>query len=169
MQRKLRVYPDPILYKSTRDITQYDARLTQLIIDMFEVMAAHKGIGLAAPQVGVSSSVLVYKHKDIEGYLINPVYLDVEEDGIQYQPEECLSLPHVSIRVERAHNIRIRYNDTDGSEKELEASGPLAQLIQHEMDHLEGKILLDHLSAIKRDIVKRKLAKQNRMRKRNAF
>lgn len=165
MKRKLITYPNPILFRTTHDITKYDASLTQLIIDMFEVMADNRGIGLAAPQVGELKSVIVYRHKDIEGYLINPVYLEVEDEGEQFQPEGCLSLPNVQIRVSRMFNIRIGYNDTDGTEKEMEASGPLAQIIQHEMDHLEGKTILDHLSAVKRDIVVRKLNKQRRMHK----
>lgn len=167
MQRKLITYPNPILYKHTNDVLNYDGRLTQLIIDMFEVMANYRGVGLAAPQVGELSSVIVYQQNNIEGYLINPVILDMDEQQ-QYQPEGCLSLPNVQIRVERSSKIKVGYNDTDGLEKELEAEGQLAQIIQHEMDHLDGTILLDHLSPIKRDIVKRKLDKQTRKSKRYA-
>lgn len=167
MKRQLITYPNSILYQSTTDVSKYDAQLTQLIIDMFETMSTHKGIGLAAPQVGILKSVIVYRHKDIEGYLINPVLLEVDDDIPQYQPEGCLSLPNVFIRVERPSKIRVGYKDTDGSEKEIEASGELAQIICHEMDHLKGKTILDHLSPIKRDIVKRKLVKQNKRKKRH--
>jgi peptide deformylase len=167
MQRELLLYPNPMLRKKAKFISNFDeTKLNQLIVDMMSVLNTYKGIGLAAPQIGLLEAVIVYKVGAREGYLINPVRLEVEDEGEQALQEECLSIPGLSVNVRRENYISVGYSDTDGSDKILHAEGSLSVYIQHEMDHLEGKLIVDHLSQLKRDIVTRKIKKYRRKKER---
>ena len=158
-------FPDPRLRTKARLIepVQIDEALRALIDEMFETMYAAPGIGLAATQVDVHQRLVVIdvsEGKDEPLVLINPEILD--KQGSQIYQEGCLSVPGIYADVERADQVTIRALDRDGHAFELTADGLLAVCIQHEMDHLEGKVFVDYLSPLKREMVRKKLAKQRR-------
>ena len=151
-------FPDPRLRTKAVPVEVVDDELRQLIGDMFETMYAAPGIGLAATQVDVHQRLLVtdVSPDQSEPYvLINPEI--IEKDGVTVTDEGCLSVPGYYEPVERAEHIRVRFLDRDGKETEIEAEGLLAVCIQHEMDHLEGKVFVEYLSKLKRDVVRRKM------------
>jgi peptide deformylase len=153
-------FPDPRLRTVAKPVTVVDDALRVLIDDMFETMYAAPGIGLAASQVDVHMRLLVLdvsENSDAPMVFINPEIL--EKDGEQIYQEGCLSVPGIYADVHRAEHIRVRALDRDGQPFECEAHGVLAVCIQHEMDHLAGKLFVDYLSPLKRDMVKKKLAK----------
>jgi len=153
-------FPDPRLRTVARPVAAVDDALRALIADMFETMYAAPGIGLAATQVDVHQRLLVLdvsENGDTPQVFINPEIL--ERDGEQVYQEGCLSVPGIYADVHRANRIRVRALDRDGQAFELEAEGVLAVCIQHEMDHLAGKLFVDYLSPLKRDMVRKKLAK----------
>ena len=157
------VAPDPRLKIKTRPVETVDDELRQFLDDMLETMYAADGIGLAAPQVGVERSVLVM---DVarEGQdpkplkIINPEIV-WHSDEERVHEEGCLSLPEYFAEVVRPEKIRVRFLDETGTEQELEADGILSICIQHEMDHLQGILFVDHVSSIKRGMILRKLKK----------
>lgn len=156
-------FPDPRLRKKAVPVDVFDDDLRRLIGDMFETMYAAPGIGLAATQVDVHRRLLVADvSRDMSAphVLINPVIL--EKDGVTVTDEGCLSVPGYFEEVERAEHIRVRFLDRDGEEREMEAEGLLAVCIQHEMDHLEGKLFVDYLSEAKRLRIRKKLEKERR-------
>ena len=156
-------FPDPRLRTVARPVAEVDTRIRQLIDDMFETMYEAPGIGLAATQVDVHERLLVLDVSEDKSYpmvFINPEIL--ESEGSQVYQEGCLSVPGIYADVKRAEKIRVRALDRDGKEFELEAEGLLAVCIQHEMDHLAGKVFVDYLSPLKRELVRKKLAKQRR-------
>jgi peptide deformylase len=158
-------FPDPRLRKKAQLVESVDDALRTLIDDMFETMYAAPGIGLAATQVDVHKRLLVtdVSADQSEPYvLINPVI--VEKDGVTATEEGCLSVPGYFEEVKRAEHIRVRFLDRDGEEQEMEAEGLLAVCIQHEMDHLEGKLFVDYLSEAKRLRIRKKLVKEQRHR-----
>ena len=160
---KILEFPDPRLRKKAAEVESVDDALRSLIDDMFETMYDAPGIGLAATQVDVHQRLLVtdVSPDKTEPYvLINPVIL--EKDGVTVTDEGCLSVPGYYEEVERAEHIRVRFLDRDGNEQEMEAEGLLAVCIQHEMDHLEGKLFVDYLSETKRQRIRKKLAKDRR-------
>jgi peptide deformylase len=141
-----------------------DDSLRALIDDMFETMYAAPGIGLAATQVDVHKRLLVADvtvEKSEPYVLINPEIL--EKDGVMVSDEGCLSVPGYYEEVERAEHIRVRFLDRFGEPQEMEATGLLAVCIQHEMDHLEGKLFVDYLSEAKRQRIRKKLLKERRL------
>ncbi|MBS0193851.1 MAG: peptide deformylase [Proteobacteria bacterium] len=153
-------FPDPRLRTVAKPVTVFDAALRTLIEDMFETMYAAPGIGLAATQVDVHQRLLVLdvsEHADAPQVFINPEIL--AKDGEQVYQEGCLSVPGIHADVHRAQHVRVRAQDRHGQPFELDAEGVLAVCIQHEMDHLAGKLFVDYLSPLKRDLVKKKLAK----------
>jgi peptide deformylase len=160
--------PDPRLKLRARAVTRVDAEVRGLMDDMIETMYAAPGIGLAAPQVGAAHRVIVL---DIAREdepprplrIANPELLWVS-DELTVQSEGCLSLPEHYADVERPNRIRLRYIDHDNEIRELAAEGLLATCIQHEMDHLDGVLFVDHISALKRGIILRKLAKVKRQK-----
>ena len=164
---KLRIleFPDPRLRRKAKPVETVDDRLRQLIDDMFETMYDAPGIGLAATQVDVHLRLLV---ADVSGdkseprVLINPVI--VEQDGVEVTEEGCLSVPGFYEEVERAEHIKVRYLDRNGDEQESEFDGLLAVCVQHEMDHLEGKLFVDYLSEAKRQRIRKRLEKERRHR-----
>ncbi|HLU12926.1 MAG TPA: peptide deformylase [Arenimonas sp.] len=156
-------FPDPRLRTVARPVETVDDQLRRLIDDMFETMYAAPGIGLAATQVDVHQRLLVLdvsEDKSRPMVFINPEILAAE--GEQVCQEGCLSVPGIYADVKRAARVRAKALDRDGKPFEIEADGLLAVCIQHEMDHLAGKVFVDYLSPIKREQVRKKLAKQQR-------
>jgi peptide deformylase len=156
-------FPDPRLRTVAKPIAQVDDALRTLIDDMFETMYAAPGIGLAASQVDVHKRLLVLdvsENSDAPMVFINPEILTSE--GEQVYQEGCLSVPGIYADVHRAEHITVRALDRDGAPFECDAHGVLAVCIQHEMDHLAGKLFVDYLSPLKREMVKKKLAKARR-------
>jgi peptide deformylase len=153
-------FPDRRLRTVAKPVERVDDALRRLIDDMFETMYAAPGIGLAASQVDVHLRLLVLdvsENSDAPMVFINPEIL--ERDGEQVHQEGCLSVPGIYADVHRAEHIRVRALDRNGQSFECEAHGLLAVCIQHEMDHLAGKLFVDYLSPLKREMVKKKLAK----------
>ena len=162
-------FPDPRLRTRASPVESVDDGLKSLIDDLFETMYEAPGIGLAATQVNVHKRVLVtdVSADRSEPYaLINPVIL--EKDGVTVTEEGCLSVPGYYEEVERAEHIRVKFTDRLGDDVEMEAEGLLAVCIQHEMDHLEGKLFVDYLSEAKRSRIRKKLVKEQRYRSADA-
>jgi peptide deformylase len=158
-------FPDPRLRIRAAAVESVDNTLRTLIDDLFETMYDAPGIGLAATQVDVHKRLLVADvsaDKSQPYALINPVIL--EKDGVTVTEEGCLSVPGYYEEVERAEHIRTRFLDYSGKEVELEAEGLLAVCIQHEIDHLEGKLFVDYLSEAKRQRIRKRLVKDKRHR-----
>ena len=156
-------FPDPRLRKKAAPVEVVDDELRALIDDMFETMYAAPGIGLAATQVDVHKRLLVAdvsSDKTDPHVFINPVVL--EKDGVTVTEEGCLSVPGYFEEVERAEHIKVRYLGRDGNEREEEYEGLLAVCVQHEIDHLEGKLFVDYLSEAKRQRIRKRLEKDRR-------
>ena len=168
-------YPDPRLRTTASPVEVFDEDLRRLIDDMFETMYAAPGVGLAATQVNVHKRVIVLdvsEHREAPLCLVNPEILAA--DGAEASEEGCLSVPGITDLVERAETIRVRALDRNGEPLEFDADGLLAVCIQHEMDHLEGKLFVDYLSELKRQRIRKRLSKsrkrspQDRHRERRA-
>lgn len=158
-------FPDPRLRTRAQPVTQVDAALRTLVDDMFETMYAAPGIGLAATQVNVAKRVLVIdlsEKRDQPLALINPEVL--ERSGVEETEEGCLSVPGYFDKVTRAGKVRVRALDRTGKQIEFEAEGLLAVCIQHEIDHLDGKLFVDYLSELKRTRIRKKLEKERKER-----
>jgi len=156
-------YPDARLHKTAAPVTVFDESLKKLVRDMAETMYAAPGIGLAAAQVDVHKQVIVIdvsERHDSLVVLVNPEIVDAS--GISDIEEGCLSVPGVYDIVERAERVKVRAFDHNGKPFTLEAQGLLAVCIQHEMDHLKGKVFVEYLSQLKQQRVRAKLAKQVR-------
>jgi peptide deformylase len=153
-------FPDPRLRTRAQPVERVDAALSRLIDDMFETMYAAPGIGLAATQVDVHRRFMVIdvsEEKNAPLVFINPEIVD--KQGVQTYQEGCLSVPGIYADVDRAERILVRALDRHGQPFELRADGLLAVCIQHEMDHLDGKVFVDYLSPFKREQVRKRLAK----------
>ena len=160
---KILEFPDPRLRKKAAPVEVVDDALRGLIDDMFETMYEAPGIGLAATQVDVHKRLLVadVSTDNTDPYaLINPTIL--EKDGLTVTDEGCLSVPGFYEAVERAEHIRVRFLNPDGDEIEMEAEGMLAVCIQHEIDHLDGKLFVDYLSEAKRQRIRKRLERERR-------
>lgn len=158
------VYPDPRLRTVAKSVENVDENIRQLVSDMLETMYEANGIGLAATQVNVHKQVIVMdisESRDQPLILINPTI--VTSNGEQVYEEGCLSVPEYYAPVARAEDIKLTALDLQGEIFELEAQGLLAICIQHEMDHLLGKVFVDYLSRLKQDRVRKKLIKQQRI------
>lgn len=156
-------FPDPRLRTKAQPVTVFDDALRQLVADMFETMYAAPGVGLAATQVNVHRQVLVMdmsEDKSDPRVLINPRL--VEKSGEQIFQEGCLSFPGIYADVERALRVKVQAQDAEGHESVFEVEGPLAVCVQHEMDHLQGKVFVDHLSPLKRSMLLKKLDKKRK-------
>ena len=156
-------FPDPRLRLHAAVVTVFDARLKQLGADLLETMYAARGVGLAAIQVNVQQRVLV---ADMSDDRTQPLILVnarvVEKSGSQVYQEGCLSFPGMFADVTRALSIKVAAQDTHGKDITLEVEGPLAVCIQHEIDHLDGKMFVDYLSSLKRSLLLKRLDKQRR-------
>jgi len=160
MIREIVIYPDKRLKQISKEVESFDSALHTLLDDMYETMIARNGVGLAAIQVGVALRVLIInvpleeqegkqeqpKENTLE--MINPVI--VETDGVEKFQEGCLSVPGIYEDIERAKHVRVEYFDRDGREQTIEDDSFLAIAMQHEIDHLEGKVFIEKLSYIKR-------------------
>ncbi len=156
----LHLLGSPVLRQRSADVPAVDASVRQFIADLFETMDLAKGVGLAANQVGVASRVAVVGVEQERLALVNPVILSAE--GRAREEEGCLSVPEVYGEVERPERIVVEATGADGQRYRREASGLLARAIQHEIDHLDGILFLDHLSAVKRSLL---VAKWKKSRK----
>jgi peptide deformylase len=163
--RTILEYPDPRLRTRAQPVTQFDAELGKLVEDMFETMYAAPGIGLAATQVDVHKRVIVIDvSQDKTGRMvfINPEILSRE--GVGTMEEGCLSVPGIFDEVERAAKVRLRWRDVTGAVQERDFDEILAVCVQHEIDHLEGKVFVDYLSDLKRERIRKKLDKDRKER-----
>jgi peptide deformylase len=156
-------YPDPRLRNKAAPVAHVDDTIRALVDDMFETMYQAPGIGLAAPQVNVSKRVIVIdisEERNAPLCLINPEI--VQQEGIETMEEGCLSVPGIFEPVERARQIRVRALGRDGKPLDRRVDDILAVCIQHEIDHLDGKLFVDYLSELKRQRIRKKLEKQRR-------
>lgn len=163
------IAPNPILKKKAAPVEKVDDAVRALMDDMLETMYAAPGVGLAAPQIGVSKRILVMDigHRDPEGpkkspiYMANPEIIWVSDDDSSCE-EGCLSVPEHYAEVVRPAAVKIRYLDRDGKTQILDAEGFMATVVQHEIDHLDGILFIDHLSNLKRNMILRKLIKSQK-------
>jgi peptide deformylase len=165
MLRPIVKYGGDVLHEPARDVQIVTNDVTTLINDMIATMYAAPGIGLAAPQVGVPLRIFVIDlsvGRDPAGLLVmlNPVF--VEQEGMQLEEEGCLSMPGFTATVARPHRVVVRGLDREGREQTREGTGLLARAFQHEMDHLDGRLFVDRLRGIKRDLIVRKIRKLSR-------
>ncbi len=158
--------PDPILRQASQPVERIDAELQRLIDDMIETMHKAPGVGLAAIQVGVPRRLLVCDVAE-EGQppapmaVINPEIVALGAQTREYE-EGCLSIPDVRIEIERPATLTVRYTDRQGVRQETQADGLLATVLQHEIDHLDGKLIIDFLSRLKRDMIVKRFRKAAR-------
>jgi peptide deformylase len=163
MVRKILKYGEPVLERAADPVADFNSPdLKQLIEDMFETMYAAKGVGLAAPQVGIGQRVTVIdlsvgEDETKKLVLVNPEI--VAREGSQVGEEGCLSIPGFREPVTRANKVTVKAHNEKGEPVELSAEELLARALQHEVDHLNGKLFINHLSALKRDIIRRKIKK----------
>ena len=155
-------FPDPVLMQTGEKVTEFTPELRQLVEEMFESMYAAQGIGLAAPQIGISRQITVidvsFKERPEDKLvLINPEI--VEREGKQFEEEGCLSLPDIREKVQRAAWVKVRAQNALGEYFEVEGEELLARALQHEIDHLHGVLFIDRLSMLKRDLVRRRIKK----------
>lgn len=160
--RKIYKYPEPVLRQKAKTIESFDDDLKTLTEDMAETMYDAPGIGLAAPQIGESIRLIVVdisKKEEEQEYmtLVNPEI--IEKEGEQIDEEGCLSVAELTSKVKRFKKIRVRYQDLSGKEFELETEDRFAVVLQHEIDHLNGILFLDHLSSLKKNLYKKKVKK----------
>jgi len=163
--------PDPRLKKKSLPVATVDAGVRQLMDDMLETMYAAPGIGLAAPQVSALKRVIVLdidreETKTGPLFMANPEIVEASDDDVTYE-EGCLSVPEHYSDVARPAKVRVRYLDRDGKKQELACEGLLATCIQHEIDHLDGILFIDHISSLKRNMILRKLLKARKERERD--
>ncbi len=158
-------YPDPRLRTHAVPVARVDDSIRRLVDDLLETMYAAKGVGLAATQVNVHQRLLVAdvsEEKNTPMVFINPEILT--QDDVGTMQEGCLSVPGFFEDVDRAHKVRVRAQDRDGKTFEMDVEGLLAVCVQHEIDHLEGKLFVDYLSELKRTRIRKKLEKDQRQR-----
>ncbi len=163
--RTILEFPDPRLRARALPVTRFDAELGRLVDDLFETMYAAPGIGLAAPQVDVQLRLLVIdlsEERNQPLVLVNPEILSRE--GVAVTEEGCLSVPGIFDEVQRAAKIRVRAQDRNGEVFERDYEGTLAVCVQHEMDHIDGKLFVDYLSDLKRERIRKKLEKERKSR-----
>jgi peptide deformylase len=157
-------FPDPRLHTVAKPVAEVDARIRQLVDDMLETMYAADGVGLAATQVDVHERVIVIdtsETRDDPLVLINPELIAKSEE-MSFSDEGCLSVPTIYDKVQRHARVTVRALDRSGESHEFEAEGLLSTCVQHEMDHLIGKVFVEYLSSLKRDRIKTKMLKKTR-------
>jgi peptide deformylase len=162
MVREILVWPHPTLKQKAKPVEEVDGSTRQLIKDMFESMYAADGVGLAAPQIGVLKRVIVLDTTPRQPTskpvaMVNPEILLL--DGKTIYKEGCLSVPGEAEDVERALTVTVRYLDEEGVQQTLEADGLLAIAVQHETDHLQGVMFVDHISTLKRELIRKRMKK----------
>ncbi len=160
--RTIHKFPNPVLRQKAKKITAFDEALQTLVSDMVETMYDAPGVGLAAPQIGESIQLItvdVSKEEDEQQFMvmINPAI--TEHEGSQVDEEGCLSVLDLTASVKRSRKITVTYQDLSGKEQELTAEDRFAVVLQHEIDHLNGILFIDHLSSLKRSLYKKKIKK----------
>lgn len=160
-------YPDPVLKKKAEEVSDIDQVLCNLIKDMTDTMYSAPGIGLAAPQVGVSSRLVVIDNslgqRRLPLVVINPRIVSAE--GAAYEEEGCLSLPDTYGKVKRARKVEVEFIDSKGNERRLVAEDMLARVFQHEIDHLEGVLFIDRMNSFYRNLLRRHYLKKMKKKK----
>lgn len=156
--RDIKIYPDPVLRKLAEPVDLIDDEIRQLADEMLEAMVKEAGFGLAAPQVGVSKRLILADVKDQLHVVVNPEFVDMSEEK-QVGPEGCLSIPGVEADVERSQRVVIQGLSLDGEAIQIEAEALLARVFQHEVDHLNGVLFIDHLGKTKRALVLKEFEK----------
>jgi peptide deformylase len=156
-------YGDPVLTRRAEEVTEFDEKLARLVDDMFETMYGARGVGLAAPQVGLLKRLFVMdcgngKKKEQKIALVNPM-IEIEE-GEQVGDEGCLSFPGIYFQVTRPQRVVVRAQDINGSTFKLDVLDMEARCVSHETDHLDGDLFIEYLSPLKRDLLKRKIKKR---------
>jgi peptide deformylase len=162
--RELRFYPDSVLRKRCQEVEAFDQELAAFIDDLAESMYTHRGVGLAAPQVGELIRVAVVDVAQQEDNpvlfeLVNPEIIEASEETSDYE-EGCLSFPGEAELVTRPARVTVRARDRQGNSFEIKAEGLLATALQHEIDHLDGVVFIDHISRLKRNLVERRMKKR---------
>jgi peptide deformylase len=155
---EIRLYPEPVLRERARPVERFDEALADLARAMARAMVENHGLGLAAPQVGVLERLIIVSPDGQEGHemvFVNPEIL--QTDGWQEGEEGCLSFPGIFVKVGRFDRVRVRYQDLAGLPSEMEAEGLLARAVQHEMDHLDGRLLVDRMTPVQRMAQRRRL------------
>jgi len=164
MRLSIVTFPDPVLYKKSKELKDINEEIKELVESMIEIMYEARGIGLAAPQIGKNLRIFVFDLSDPKSEkrrphcLINPVITAYE--GEDEAEEGCLSIPNVRENIKRWAKVEIKGVDINGNERCWEASGLLARVFQHEIDHLDGILFIDRLNPIKRRIIKKRLLKE---------
>lgn len=159
-ERELRIYPDPVLRKPTRPIENFDDEFRLFVKELETLMFRYDGVGLAAPQVGESLDVAVVFYGDTLYVLSNPVI--IKSEGEQRGQEGCLSFPDIFEDITRPERVTVESQDENGEMRQIEVEGFLARAFCHEIDHLRGKLMIDHLSPMKREQIKKKLLKRKK-------
>jgi peptide deformylase len=154
---EIRIYPDPLLMKKAVPVQEIDGQVKEIVDRMVEAMYAKRGIGLAAPQIGILSQIIVVGLGNGWKAFVNPEL--VEGEGESILEEGCLSLPTLEVPVKRKEKAFIRAWDLDGKEMNLEVSGFPSRVYQHEIDHLHGVLIIDHISRLKRKLLTKKMIK----------
>jgi len=155
---EIRLYPEPVLRERARPVERFDEALADLAAGMARAMIENHGLGLAAPQVGVLERLIIVSQDGQEGHevvFVNPEIL--QTDGWQEGEEGCLSFPGIFVKVGRFDRVRVRYQDLAGLPAEMEAEGLLARAVQHEMEHLDGRLLVDRMTPVQRMAQRRRL------------
>lgn len=171
MVREILIWPDPILKQKAKLVAKVDDKVRALIKDMFETMYAAEGVGLAAPQVGILQRIIVLDTRPQQPdskplAMINPEFVLLE--GETTYTEGCLSIPGEAEDVDRAAFATVRYLDEEGQEQTLRCDGLLAIAVQHETDHLDGTVFVDHVSTLKREFIRKRMKKLKASREQGA-
>jgi peptide deformylase len=153
----IRIYPDPILRKKAQTIEKIDGKVKDIADRMAKVMYANKGIGLAAPQIGILSRILIVDLGEGRRVLINPEI--VEGEGESLMEEGCLSLPTIEVPIKRMEKVFVKGRDLEGKEVSLELFGFPGRVYQHEIDHLDGILIIHHISRLKRELLIKRMIK----------
>ena len=165
---EVRTYPDPVLRIPTTPVTDFGESLEKLIEDMRDTMSAYNGVGLAAPQVGVSLQIAVISWEEHDYVLVNP-RLTLPEGGETLRQEEgCLSFPDIFVEVTRPSVVEVDYHDEKGVLSHLRAEGFLARIVCHELEHLDATLLIDNVTPLKRAFLKKKMARAKKKEDENA-
>ena len=165
-KKKILTIPDPILRKISQPVNKVDKEIKNLMDDMLETMYGAPGIGLAAVQIGILKRVIVIdlskeNEKKNPIFIVNPEIIFKSDDLVSYE-EGCLSIPNHFAEIKRPNTCKIKFLNYEGEQKELKADGLLATCIQHEIDHINGVLFIDYLSKLKKDLIIKKVKKQNK-------
>jgi peptide deformylase len=157
-ENEIRVYPDPILRKKAQSVENINGKVKEIVDRMAEVMHANKGIGLAAPQIGILSRILIVDIGEGVRVIINPEMVGGEGESVM--EEGCLSLPTIEVPVKRMEKVLVKGLNLEGKEVNLELSGFPGRVYQHEIDHLNGILIIHHVSRLKRELLVKRMLKE---------